>query len=176
MMLLVSGVNFGFSASIRHLFGISSGFLIMLLAVGFGLGQVFMENPLAHDLMKWAGALYMIYLAWRIAQSGKPESGATRVANHAPMGFWSAAAFQWINPKAWAMAVGYFSTYVPAGGGISLIALAAVLFAGIQLPSCGAWAFMGQHLRLFLSDDFYHKMFNRAMAGLLVASIVPALI
>jgi threonine/homoserine/homoserine lactone efflux protein len=174
MMLLASGVNFGFAASLRHIVGISSGFLVMLVAVGLGLGQVFVAYPLAHALMKWAGALYMGYLAWCIAQSSKPNSGDTPGANQRPMGFWSAAAFQWINPKAWVMAVGYFSTYVPAGGGIAYVALTSLLFAGVNLPSCGSWALMGQHLRRFLADDFHRKVFNWAMAGLLLASIVPA--
>jgi threonine/homoserine/homoserine lactone efflux protein len=174
MMLLASGVNFGFAASLRHLVGISSGFLVMLVAVGLGLGRVFLAYPLAHELMKWAGALYMIYLAWRIAQSSKPDSGETASANHGLMGFWSAAAFQWVNPKAWVMAVGYFSTYVPAGGGVADVALASLLFAGINLPTCGLWALMGQHLRRFLSDDGHRKVFNWAMAGLLLVSIIPA--
>jgi len=174
MMLLASGVNFGFAASLRHLVGISSGFLVMLVAVGLGLGQVFLAYPLAHELMKWAGALYMIYLAWRIAHSSRPDSGEANGANHRPMGFWSAAAFQWVNPKAWVMAVGYFSTYVPAGGGVAYVALASLLFAGINLPTCGLWALMGQHLRRFLTDDAHRKVFNWAMAGLLLASIIPA--
>lgn len=176
MMLLASGVNFGFTASFRHLVGISGGFLIMLLVVGLGLGKVFIEYPVAHDLMKWVGALYMIYLAWRIGQSSKPDSSDTTASDHGPMDFWSAAAFQWINPKAWVMAVGYFSTYVPAGGGFAYVALASFLFAGINFPSCGVWALMGQHLRRFLTDDLYLKIFNWAMAGLLVASIIPAFI
>lgn len=176
MMLLASGVNFGFTASLRHLVGISGGFLIMLLAVGLGLGQVFIEYPVAHEAMKWAGASYMIYLAWRIAQSGKPDSRDTTISDLGPMGFWSAAAFQWINPKAWVMAVGYFSTYVPSGGGFAYVAMASFIFAGINLPACGVWALMGQHLRRFLTDDFYFKMFNWAMAGLLVASIISAFI
>jgi threonine/homoserine/homoserine lactone efflux protein len=174
MMLLASGVNFGFAASIRHIVGISSGFLLMLLAVGLGLGQVFVAYPIAHELMKWAGALYMVYLAWCIAQSGQPKSSGAPGANRGPMGFWSAAAFQWINPKAWVMAVGYFSTYVPAGGDLAYVALASLLFAGVNLPSCGSWALMGQHLRRFLANDFHRKVFNRVMAGLLLASIIPA--
>ncbi len=175
MMLLASGVNFGFAASIRHIVGISSGFLFMLLAVGFGLGQVFEAFPLLHEIMKWVGALYMSYLAWCIAQSNKPASGKAPGANRQPMGFWAAAAFQWINPKAWVMAVGYFSTYVPAEGALSVV-LASLLFAGINLPSCGSWALMGQHLRRILNNNSHRMVFNWIMAGLLLASIVPTVL
>lgn len=172
-MLLASGVNFGFVASLRHIVGISSGFLVMLLAVGLGLGQIFVAYPLAHELMKWAGGLYTIYLAWCIGQSGKVNTGDRPGSNQRPMGFWSAAAFQWVNPKAWVMAVGYFSTYVPAGGDIANVALTSLLFAGVNLPSCGSWALMGQNLRRFLTDDLHRKVFNWVMAGLLLASISP---
>jgi len=177
MMLLASGVNYGFSASIRHIFGISSGFMVMLLAVGLGLGQFFVAYPLAHQFMKWAGALYMLYLAWSIANSGKPtERSPNRVdksRNSGPMGFWAAAAFQWINPKAWVMAIGYFSTYVPAGGGVASIVISSLLFTVVNLPACSMWALMGQHLRQFLAKDFYRKLFNWSMAGLLLASFIP---
>jgi threonine/homoserine/homoserine lactone efflux protein len=173
MMLLASGVNFGFKASIRHIVGISSGMLLLLLAVGLGLGQMFQMFPAAHAVMKWGGALYMAHLAWKIAQSGRPASEG--VAAQSPMGFWSAVAFQWINPKAWVMALGYFSTYVPAGHGAVYIVLTALIFTVVNLPSCGSWALMGQHLRRFLADDTHRRNFNWGMAALLLVSIVPAL-
>jgi len=176
MMLLASGVNFGFSASLRHILGISCGFLVMLLAVGLGLGQVFVRYPTAHQVMKWAGALYMLYLAWSIAHSGKPEGGSGTATASRPLGFWAAAAFQWINPKAWVMAVGYFSTYVPAGGGFMPVAVTSLLFAVVNFPACGSWALMGQHLRSFLAHDLHRKIFNWAMAGLLAASILPVVV
>ena len=179
MMLLASGVNFGFAASLRHIVGISTGFLVMLLAVGMGLGQVFVAYPLVHGLMKWAGALYMLYLAWSIIRSAAPvsesTSGAPATRRLQPLGFWGAAAFQWVNPKAWVMAVGYFSTYVPAGGKWLDVVFTSVLFALVNLPSCGSWALMGQHLRRFLADARGRTRFNWLMAGLLVASIIPAM-
>jgi len=180
MMLLASGVNFGFAASLRHIVGISTGFLVMLLAVGLGLGQVFVAYPLVHETMKWAGAVYMLYLAWSIVHSAAPASGAAHgsavTLRRRPLGFWGAAAFQWINPKAWVMAVGYFSTYVPVGGRWSDVVFTSVLFALVNLPSCGSWALMGQHLRRFLADARSRRIFNWLMAGLLVASIVPAIL
>ena len=176
MMLLASGVNFGFTASIRHIVGITSGFLVMLLAIGLGLGRLFITYPSVHQFMKWAGMLYMLYLAWSIAHSAKPNDNDTAGVNRQPLGFWAAAAFQWVNPKAWVMAIGYFSTYVPAGGGAPYVVLTAVLFAVVNLPSCSVWALMGQHLRQFLADDRYRRRFNWLMAGLLVASIIPAML
>ena len=176
MMLLASGVNFGFSASLRHIVGISGGFLVMLVAVGLGLGQVFVAYPGIHQIMKWAGAAYMLYLAWSITQTGKPAESTSTASHKRPLGFWAAAAFQWINPKAWVMAVGYFSTYVPAGGGVADVVLTSALFAAINLPSCGSWALMGQHLRRFLADEGSRKKFNWLMAGLLALSIIPAVL
>ncbi len=134
-MLLASGVNFGFAPSIPHMLGISSGFFVMALAVGLGLAEVFTRLPWIYEFLKWVGALYMLYLAWRIATSGAPEETNPDGRAAKPMSFLSAAAFQWVNPKAWVMAVGASSTYVPASSGLPVIAGAAALFAAINLPS-----------------------------------------
>ena len=72
LMLLASGVNFGFRRTIPHIFGISTGFLVLVLAVGFGLGEVFTRVPLAYQILKWVGIAYLLYLAWNIANSGPP--------------------------------------------------------------------------------------------------------
>ncbi|QDL53689.1 LysE family translocator [Rhodoferax aquaticus] len=173
MMLLASGVNHGFAGSLRLLFGIEFGFFILLSAVGLGLGELFVALPMAHTAMKWLGVAYMLYLAWGLAHSA--GSGAEGDGGKT-LGFWGAVAFQWINPKAWIMAIGYFSTYVPAGKGpIYLVGMAA-LFAIVGLPCCAAWALMGQHLRRYLADAKQRQVFNWVMAVLLVLSIIPALL
>jgi threonine/homoserine/homoserine lactone efflux protein len=176
-MLLASGVNFGFKRSVSHMVGISAGFLFMLLAVGLGLAEVFAQLPWVYVLFKWGGAIYTLYLAWCIARSGPlgSASAGERAACATPMSFGAAAAFQWVNPKAWVMAVGAFSTYVPTSSGFLVIACASLLFAGINLPSVGAWALFGSGLRHVLQRRRNLLAFNYSMAGLLVASLYPLL-
>ena len=174
-MLLASGVNFGFRSSVPHMVGISSGFLVMVLAVGFGLAEVFSQFPWVYDVLKWVGAIYMLYLAWCIATSGPLEVSPSHGRRARPLGFWGAAAFQWVNPKAWIMAVGAFSTYVPASSGLATIICVAALFAAINLPSVGVWALFGSSLRHVLQVRRNLLAFNYSMAGLLVASLYPLL-
>lgn len=119
LMLLASGANFGFRASIPHLLGISSGVLILLVSVGLGLAELFSLWPWAEVAMKWIGAGYMLYLAWRIASASPPNGSAARAAR--PMRYIGAIAFQWVNPKLWLMALSVFSVYVPSSGGFALV-------------------------------------------------------
>lgn len=175
LMLLASGVNFGFRATLPHMLGISVGFLILVLAVGFGLAEVFSRLPWIYGILKWVGAIYLLYLAWRIATSGPPEneSSDTRVAN--PLSFWAAAAFQWVNPKAWVMVVSTFSIYVPAASEAIVIFGVAMVFALTCVPSVGIWTLFGSGLRRFLKVRRNLMLFNYSMAAALVLSLYPLL-
>jgi threonine/homoserine/homoserine lactone efflux protein len=174
LMLLASGVNFGFRATVPHMLGICLGFMILILAVGFGLAEIFARMPWIYTLLKWAGALYLLYLAWRIAISGPPADANSNSRSAKPLSFLGAAAFQWVNPKAWVMAVSTFSTYIPASSGSS-IAVAATLFAVITLPSTGTWTLFGSGLRQFLQVRRNLMIFNYSMAAALVLSLYPLL-
>ncbi len=174
-MLLASGVNFGVRASVPHMLGITSGFWVMVLAVGLGLAEIFAQFAWLYDVLKWVGAIYMLYLAWGIATSGPPKDTSSNARIAKPMSFWGAAAFQWVNPKAWIMAVGAFSTYVPASSGLIVVTTAATLFAIINLPSVGVWALFGSKLRHLLNVRRNLLAFNYCMAGFLVASLYPLL-
>ena len=174
-MLLSSGVNYGFKLSIPHMLGISSGFLLMVLAVGLGLAEVFDHLPWIYNLLKWLGAIYMLYLAWCIARSGPVKDTKDKGSISSPMSFFGAALFQLINPKAWIMAVSAFSTYVPASSGFATIACTALLFAVVNLPCVGVWALFGSRLRHVLQVRSNLLAFNYSMAGLLVASLYPLL-
>ena len=176
LMLLASGMNFGFRASIPHVLGIGGGFLCLLVAVGMGLGGVFVRYPQTYEILKWVGAAYLLYLAWGIATSGAPVAPAGEASEQArgrPLGFLGAALFQWVNPKAWAMAVGAYTAYVPAASGWELVAGAAILFAAINAPCVSLWALFGSRLRRWLMDPGYRRVFNVVMAVLLVGTLVP---
>ncbi|CAK14835.1 putative transporter, LysE family [Pseudomonas entomophila L48] len=172
-MLLASGVNFGVRRTIPHALGISVGFMVLVLAVGLGLGEVFKAWPPLYSILRYAGAAYLLYLAWKIATSG-PMSGDT-ASGRKPLGFWGAAAFQWVNPKAWVMAVGAITTYTPAQGYVFNVIIIAAVFALVNLPSVGIWVMFGSALRNLLRNPRAVVLFNVLMAVLLVISLYPLL-
>ncbi|WP_248919533.1 LysE family translocator [Pseudomonas entomophila] len=172
-MLLASGVNFGVRRTIPHALGISVGFMVLVLAVGLGLGEVFKAWPPLYSILRYAGAAYLLYLAWKIATSG-PMSGDT-ASGRKPLGFWGAAAFQWVNPKAWVMAVGAITTYTPAQGYVFNVIVIAAVFALVNLPSVGIWVMFGSALRNLLRNPRAVVLFNVLMAVLLVISLYPLL-
>jgi threonine/homoserine/homoserine lactone efflux protein len=173
-MLLASGVNFGFRRSVPHALGVSIGFMLMVLAVGFGLGAVFTAVPVAYTVLRYAGAAYLLYLAYRIATSG-PMNSAGADGERQPMSFLAAAAFQWVSPKAWVMAIGAITTYTPADGYIANVFVVALVFAIVNLPSVCVWVGCGTALRRVLQDRRWLRLFNGLMAALLVASLYPLL-
>ncbi len=175
MMLLASGVNFGVRATLPHLLGISCGHFIMLMAVGMGLGELFIRVPEIYQVMQVLGMAYMLYLAWGIVRSGPPPKDAASNEGSTPLGFWGAAAFQWVNPKAWVMTLGFFSNYLPQDAGLVLIAAVSLVFSLINLPSIAVWAVMGARMGHYLQVDLYRRIFNWTMALLLVASMAASL-
>ncbi|MBH3406138.1 LysE family translocator [Pseudomonas glycinae] len=173
-MLLASGVNFGFNRTIPHMLGITCGFFILVVAVGFGLGAVFQTYPLLYTILRYVGAAYLLYLAWKIAHSG--PVGDSEQGEAKPISYLGAAAFQWVNPKAWIMAIGAISTYTPMQGYFTNVIVIAAVFAIINLPSVGVWAACGTLLRNVLKDRRWLRVFNWGMAALLVISLYPLLL
>jgi threonine/homoserine/homoserine lactone efflux protein len=172
-MLLASGVNFGFVRTIPHMLGISVGFASLLVGVGLGLGAVLTAFPALHTGLKIAGGLYLLYLAWRIASSRSlGKDGETKAR---PMTLPEAAAFQWVNPKAWVMAVTAMALYASPEQPFVSAAIVVVAFTLVNLPSVSSWAGFGVALRGFLSDPTRLKWFNIAMGVLLAATIWPML-
>ncbi|MBA8878660.1 LysE family translocator [Phyllobacterium myrsinacearum] len=172
LMLLASGVNFGFKRTIPHMFGIGSGFFSLLIAVGLGLGALIQTIPLIYTILKFAGGAYLVYLAYKIATS---RSLGTVDGNARPMTFMEAAAFQWINPKAWVMAVTAMATYTSPEAYFVTVLIVGIAFAVVNVPSVSSWAAFGQFMRGWLSDPARLKWFNISMAALLVASLWPML-
>ncbi|RRH77937.1 LysE family translocator [Falsigemmobacter faecalis] len=173
LMLMASGVNFGFRRSLPHMLGIGIGFTVMLVLVGLGLGGIFARLPQLEILLKVVAVVYMLWLAWKISQSSAPE-GETRPGGR-PMTFLQAAAFQWVNPKAWIMALSAIPIYAP-GQATGQVLLVAAVFGAVNLPSVSTWALAGTLMRRWLQDPVRLKIFNWLMAGLLVLSLWPALL
>jgi threonine/homoserine/homoserine lactone efflux protein len=171
LMLMASGANFGFRRTIPHMMGVGVGFVVMVVLVGAGLVQVFDAYPISYSALKVISVAYLLYLAWKIATAtpprGAPDAGS-------PMTFLQAALFQWVNPKAWAMALTAVTVYAPSQS-LAAIALVAIVFGAINLPSVGSWTILGQQMQRLLTNRTRLRAFNIAMAVLLLASMVPVL-
>jgi threonine/homoserine/homoserine lactone efflux protein len=172
-LLMASGINFGFRRTLPLILGVAIGFPLMIGCIGLGLGQIFETYPLIYKIMKFAGAAYMLWLAWKIATSKPVSDGGA--ANGQPMTFVQACAFQWINPKAWFMAVTALSAYTVAATyntGVAVV-VGTVLILGFG--SASTWAMFGAGLKHVLSDPKYFRIINVVLALLLAASLVPML-
>jgi threonine/homoserine/homoserine lactone efflux protein len=171
-LLLASGANFGFARSLPLLLGISCGFLSMVFAVGIGLGAVLKAYPAIDIALRIACGLYVAWLAFRIARSRSLGEGA---AVAAPIGFAEAAAFQLLNPKAWAVALIVTVSYTQPERLLPSLAAVIAIFAVVNLPSLSVWVLSGTALRRVLAEGRRIVAFNIAMAVLLVASMIPTL-
>ena len=170
LMLLASGVNYGFRRSIPHMLGISLGFMFMIVVMGFGLGQVFELYPVTYDIMRYGGGAYMLWLAWKIANSGPIGEGKT---SGSPMTLMQAALFQWVNPKAWAITISAIATYTHGNASIWPVLLIALVCGVVNFPTIGIWAMFGVLLRNLLPQPKFLRIFNVSMAVLLVLSLAP---
>lgn len=176
LMLLASGANFGFKRTIPHMLGIGCGMILLLFVTLLGLGEVFVRLPVAQLSLKVVGVLYLLWLAWKIASAPVVEaSNSTQpeaVSTAQPMRWWQAAAFQFVNPKAWMMALGAVSSFTLSGEQywLSGLALMSVFFL-VNLPSISLWAGFGVVIQQFLSSTRRKRQFNIIM-GLLTAATV----
>lgn len=170
IMLAASGANFGFKRTIPHALGVGIGFVFMLVLVGLGLGQLFINYPIIHDVMRYVGAAFLLYLAFKIATSKNKSSKGKSTA--VPLTFLQAAAFQWVNPKAWVMVIGAIATFISIGGDkFTELTIMVVVNLCIALPLVFGWSLFGQEIGRFLKSERAFLIFNYAMAGLLVVSV-----
>lgn len=169
VMLMASGLSFGFARTLPHAFGVAFGFGFLVLVVGLGLGAIFATYPAVYTIIKFAGAAYLLYLAWRIATSGPAKGGERR----RPMSFLGGVAFQWVNAKGWVMAVGAVTTYAAVAPFPANIVLMAAVFASLGVLSSWTWMLFGTSLRSIVSDPGRVRVFNVTMAALLAASLIP---
>jgi threonine/homoserine/homoserine lactone efflux protein len=171
IMLLSTAVTYGFRRSLPHIAGITIGFAFMIGAVGVGLGTIFIAYPVLQTILKYAGAVYLIYLAVAIAMSGPVKPGQDN--QRGPMTFWGAAMFQWINAKGWVMVIGTITTYAAIAAFPWNIAIQVAISLVLGAVSCTVWALFGSALRPLLTSERTVRAFNIVMAILLLASLYP---
>ncbi len=170
-MLAASGANFGLRRTLPHAAGVTLGFCVMIFAVALGLGELFRRAPVIEDVLRVAGAAFLLWIAWKIATAGGP--GSAQAAR--PMGFWAAAGFQWINPKAWAMCLGVISQFAGGEGVTGRAFVIAAVFAAAGATSSVSWAGFGAAMQRVLSTPTRVRVFNVTM-GILVASFVVVML
>lgn len=171
VMLMASGANFGFRRTVPHMLGIAFGVSLMALLVGLGLMALFEAAPVLGRALRVVSVLYLLWLAWRIATAAPIRD---RPAQARPMTGLQAAAFQWVNPKAWAMCLSAVTIYAPDRSLVSVLIVAGA-FALVSLPAISVWAWLGTVIRAWLSSPARLRVFNLTMAGLLVLSLYPML-
>ena len=174
IMLMSSGLNFGFRRTIPHMIGVPLGFAFMVISVGLGIGSVFLTWPAIFPILKYAGAMYLIYLAWNIANSGSLNT--TAKIKGEPLTFLQTASFQWINPKAWIMTLGVISAYGEVSAFPYNVLLMSSLYGLLGFISSGVWVVFGYTLKQYIKKPTTMRLFNIAMALVLVSSLFPVFI
>jgi len=170
IMVMSSGLTYGFRRTLPHILGVVVGFAFMVGAVGVGFGTVFLAFPVLQTILKYVGAAYLIYLAVVIAMAGPPSSGE---ASRGPMTFWGAAMFQWVNVKGWVAIIGTITAYAAIANFPLNIVLQVLIFLAMGAASITVWTLFGTALRPVLTSPRAVRGFNIAMALLLLASLYP---
>jgi len=175
LMLLSSGLTFGYKRTLAHILGVAMGFPIMVLAVGFGIGAVLEYYPIVYKVLKFVGIGYLLWMAWHIANT----QGRMQTEEHTtdkPFTFLQAALFQWVNPKAWIMAVTATASFTTESTyALYQVGIIALVYLGVGIFSTHTWALGGVLLHRWLESERTIKIFNRVMAVLIVLSVLPFL-
>lgn len=172
VMLMASGANFGLRRSLPHMAGVAVGFPVMIVGVGLGAMRLFAVYPILQQILTVASIVYLLWLAVKIARAAPPRDAAVEGR---PLSFLQASAFQWVNPKAWAIALGAVTLYAAGRDTGSVLAVAGVYLA-VGCVSASAWTWLGQQARRLLGAPRRLRVFNVAMAILLVLSVLPAIL
>ena len=169
LMLTATGANVGIRRGLPHLFGVNLGFAVMVFVVAAGAGSALLASPVFLGAIRYVGIAVLLWLAWRIATAGRAAA-----ADQPPIRFWQAAAFQWVNPKAWLMCAAVVSGFLTAdgSGALAQAALFAGIFCVLGMPCSMAWLGFGAAMQRVLQGDRALRAFNVAMGALLAASVV----
>jgi threonine/homoserine/homoserine lactone efflux protein len=170
LMMMASGATFGLKRTAPHITGVVLGFGAMTLAVGLGLAEVLKASPILFAVLRWAAAAYILYIAWRMVTA---KGAGVAMSGEKPMSFLGAVAFQWINPKAWVMALAAVGTYAERGRFLVDVAQIAAVFMILTVPCALTWTGFGSMIRRWFRKPGHMKAFNWTMAALLVASLYP---
>jgi len=174
LMLASAGARYGFARTVPQQAGVVIGFAIMTLAIGFGIAALLTTVPTVFRAMKAASVAYMLWLAWKIATA---DSTDATTSGGKPMGFLGAAAFQWVNPKAWMMALGAVTAYTTLSTDLwRQILVITLILAMVGIASTSTWVLFGQLIRRYLTTPARRIAFNWTMGALLIVSIVPVLV
>lgn len=172
LMLLSSGLTFGYKKTIPHILGVMVGFPIMVIAIGLGVERVFEVFPKLYDILKVLGLAYLFWMAWQIANSGKSMSGTDK--RQKPFTFIQAVLFQWLNPKAWIMAITATTSFTISSSHLFVqIMIISFVYLLVGVGSTNAWALGGLLLQRVISSEGRVKIFNVVMAILIVFSVLP---
>jgi threonine/homoserine/homoserine lactone efflux protein len=171
IIVLSSGLTYGFRPTIPAIAGITFGCAFMVAAVGIGFGAIFVAYPILQTILKYAGAAYLVYLAATIAMSEPVKPGEQ--TGRRPMTFWGAALFQWVNVKGWVMVIGTITAYAGIASFPWNIAIQVVLCLLLGVVSTSIWTLSGSSLRSLMTSPRAVRVFNLAMAALLLASLFP---
>ena len=173
LMLMAAGANFGVRRALPHAAGVVLGFTFMIIVIGLGATQFFQKFPLAHTYLTVASVTYLLYLAYKIGTAA-PKIDDPNGAG-IPITFFQATAFQWVNPKAWTMALAAITVYTPQPTTSYYVVMVSLIFGAINLPSISMWLVLGVQMRRFLTTPARLRAFNWTMASLLVLSLYPIL-
>lgn len=169
LMLMASSAKFGFARTVPHGLGVTIGFALMVVVVGFGLGQVFQYLPWLETVLKILAAINLLYLAWTLLGLKIKDQGA----GERPLTFLEAAGFQWINPKAWALAVSFVAMVVDAGParywGLAVVGIGCLVIGALSSPT---WMVFGERLEKLLKRTGGERFLGITMAVLVIASVV----
>lgn len=174
LMVMASGANFGVARTLPHFAGVVLGFNFMIWMVGAGLIGAVAAIPASLIVLKILSAGLLLYFAWKIANAGALEDDPNAAAGK-PLTFFQAVAFQWVNPKAWAMSLAAVGAYASDANLLLSLGIVAMVFLAAGVPSVGAWLFLGTQLRRLLTNNLRLRLFNWTCAALLVATLWPVL-
>ncbi|RLU11318.1 lysine transporter LysE [Pseudomonas prosekii] len=178
ILVLSNSARFGFRAALPIIFGACASAALIVLAVGSGVGQTLAQLPLVQSLMKWAGVLWLSYLAWQIFRAPvTPVDDQREQPVQATFGLWAAASLQLVNPKTWMMALAVVSVFAGTGEDQQLqtVCLSLVFFL-VSLPCLGIWALLGAGSSRWVRSASALKRFNQLMALLLLGSACLSLL